>query len=108
LEESWLLPLGSLATTLVSWAIHNIMGSINIFTGRNPTSANSESNVRVAAGSSPWQTESSKGDQARDHFKYQYVIDPYSKGIESPGVKHVIRQTSILLNKFANVYCEII
>lgn len=41
-------------------------------TGRKPTSATSEAKVNVAKGSMPWQTESSEGDNARDHFKYQY------------------------------------
>lgn len=47
-------------------------GLAGFYFGRKPTSATSESKVNVAAGSMPWQTESSKGDDARDHFKYQY------------------------------------
>ena len=40
--------------------------------GRKPTSASSEASVSMAEGSMPWQVGSSKGDDAGQHFKYQY------------------------------------
>lgn len=40
--------------------------------GRKPTSASSEASVSMAEGSMPWQVGSSKGDNAGQHFKYQY------------------------------------
>jgi hypothetical protein len=46
--------------------------SIDNFPGRKPTSATSESKVSMVQGSMPWQTNSTKGDEAREHFKYQY------------------------------------
>ncbi|KAL3420165.1 hypothetical protein PVAG01_08664 [Phlyctema vagabunda] len=51
-------------------------GLAGFYFGRKPTSATSEAKVSIAAGSMPWQTESSKGDDAREHFKYQYVAPP--------------------------------
>jgi len=47
-------------------------GLAGFYFGRKPTSATSESKVSVAAGSMPWQTESSKGDEARGDYKYSY------------------------------------
>lgn len=40
--------------------------------GRKPTSSSSEASVSMAEGSMPWQVGSSKGDNAGQHFKYQY------------------------------------
>jgi len=47
------------------------LNSIDVYTGRKPTSATSETKVTIAQGSMPWQVESAKGDDAREHFKYQ-------------------------------------
>jgi len=47
-------------------------GLAGFYFGRKPTSATSEAKVNIAQGSMPWQTESTKGDEAREHFKYQY------------------------------------
>ena len=44
-------------------------GLVGYHFGKNPTSATSESRVKVAAGSMPWQGE---GDAARQPYKYQY------------------------------------
>lgn len=44
---------------------------IDLDIGRKPTSATSEAKVNVAAGGMPWQTEGSKGDEAREHYKYR-------------------------------------
>jgi hypothetical protein len=52
------------------------LDSIDLETGRKPTSATSEAKVNIAAGSMPWQTESSKGDSAREHFKYRMSRTP--------------------------------
>ena len=40
--------------------------------GRKPTSSSSEAPVSMAEGTMPWQTESAKGKDADEHFKYQY------------------------------------
>ncbi|KAI9797249.1 MAG: hypothetical protein M1825_006033 [Sarcosagium campestre] len=40
--------------------------------GGKQTSVSSEANVGIAHSSMPWQTESSKGENATEHFKYQY------------------------------------
>jgi hypothetical protein len=49
-------------------------GLAGFYFGGKPTSATSEAKVAIAPGSMPWQTESSEGDKAREHFKYQYVL----------------------------------
>lgn len=46
-------------------------GLAGFYFGRKPTSSTSEAKISIAPGSMPWQTESSKGDEAREHFKYQ-------------------------------------
>jgi hypothetical protein len=48
------------------------ISSIDNIPGRKPTSATSETKVSIVPGSLPWQTDSTKGDEAREHFKYQY------------------------------------
>jgi hypothetical protein len=48
------------------------ISSIDKSPGRKPTSATSEAKVSMVQGSMPWQTNSTKGDEAREHFKYQY------------------------------------
>jgi hypothetical protein len=50
------------------------VSQLTSLTGRKPTSSTSETKVNVAAGSMPWQTESSKGDEAREHFKVRIQI----------------------------------
>ncbi|MCJ1226156.1 hypothetical protein MMC12_002805 [Toensbergia leucococca] len=40
--------------------------------GRKPTSSSSEAPVSMAEGTMPWQVSSAKGDEADEHFKYQY------------------------------------
>ena len=46
-------------------------GLAGFYFGGKPTSSTSEAKVAIAPGSMPWQVESSEGDQAREHFKYQ-------------------------------------
>ncbi|MCJ1259736.1 hypothetical protein MMC24_007575 [Lignoscripta atroalba] len=40
--------------------------------GRKPTSSSSEAPVSMAEGTMPWQVSSAKGEDAGEHFKYQY------------------------------------
>ena len=40
--------------------------------GRKPTSSSSEAPVSMAQGTMPWQVSSAKGEDAEEHFKYQY------------------------------------
>ncbi|MCJ1474587.1 hypothetical protein MMC13_003246 [Lambiella insularis] len=47
-------------------------GLAGFYFGRKPTSSSSEAPVSMAAGTMPWQVESSKGQNADEHFKYQY------------------------------------
>lgn len=46
-------------------------GLAGFYFGSKPTSSTSETKVSIAPGSMPWQTESTKGDEAREQFKYQ-------------------------------------
>ncbi|MCJ1263322.1 hypothetical protein MMC22_003192 [Lobaria immixta] len=47
-------------------------GLAGFYFGRKPTSSSSEATVSMAEGSMPWQVGSAKGNEADDHFKYQY------------------------------------
>lgn len=40
----------------------------------------------MVQGSMPWQTDSTKGDEAREHFKYQYGYIVDSSGLGSADV----------------------
>ncbi|TVY68832.1 Uncharacterized protein LSUE1_G007802 [Lachnellula suecica] len=76
-------------------------GLAGFYFGRKPTSATSESNVNIAQGSMPWQTESSKGDDAREHFKYQYHPggDPKNPPKDAPSALHSVIVPNVNLPK---------
>jgi len=76
-------------------------GLAGFYFGRKPTSATSESKVNVAAGSMPWQTESTKGDDAREHFKYQYHPggDPRNPPKDAPSALHSVIVPNVNLPK---------
>jgi hypothetical protein len=75
-EDLKYLVINSIADTLpfvqvLLAVMSGAFGLAGFYFGRKPTSSTSETKVSVAAGSMPWQVESSKGDEAREHFKYQ-------------------------------------
>jgi len=49
----------------------------------------------------PWQTESSKGDAAREHFKYQYHPggDPKNPPKDAPSALHSVIVPNVNLPK---------
>jgi hypothetical protein len=69
--------------------------------GRKPTSASSEAPVSMAPGSMPWQVESSKGDQADEHFKYQYHPggDKNKAPKDAPSALHSVIVPNVTLPK---------
>ncbi|KAI9767737.1 MAG: hypothetical protein M1835_006994 [Candelina submexicana] len=69
--------------------------------GRKPTSASSEQPVSMAQGSMPWQTDSSKGENASEHFKYQYHPggDPNTKPKDAPSALHSVIVPNVNLPK---------
>jgi hypothetical protein len=71
------------------------------FLGRKPTSSTSESKVTIAKGSMPWQVESTKGDAARDEFKYQYhpQNDPRNPPKDAPSALHTVVVPNVNLPK---------
>jgi hypothetical protein len=78
----------------------NTMKPIDSSTGRKPTSATSEAKISVAAGSMPWQTESSKGDD----FKYQYHPggNPKNPPKDAPSALHSVIVPNVNLPKVRN------
>jgi hypothetical protein len=82
---------------MASWS------SIDISTGRKPTSATSE--AKVSIGSMPWQTESSQGDEAREHFKYQYHPggDPRNPPKDAPSAIHSVIVPNVNLPKVRDI-----
>ncbi|KAF8851111.1 hypothetical protein BDZ45DRAFT_661028 [Acephala macrosclerotiorum] len=76
-------------------------GLAGFYFGRKPTSATSETKVNVAAGGMPWQSESSKGDSAREHFKYQYHPggDPKNPPKDAPSALHSVIVPNVNLPK---------
>lgn len=78
-----------------------IKNANRLLLGRKPTSSTSEANVAVAHGSMPWQTESTKGDEAREHFKYQYHPggDPKNPPKDAPSALHSVIVPNVDLPK---------
>ncbi|TVY88952.1 Uncharacterized protein LAWI1_G004348, partial [Lachnellula willkommii] len=76
-------------------------GLAGFYFGRKPTSSTSEAKVNVAQGSMPWQTESTKGDEAREHFKYQYHPggDPKNPPKDAPSALHSVIVPNVNLPK---------
>ena len=68
--------------------------------GRKPTSASSETAVSIAAGSMPWQTEST-GDGHDEHFKYQYHPggDKTKKPKDAPSALNSVIVPNVTLSK---------
>ncbi|KAI9780488.1 MAG: hypothetical protein M1816_002850 [Peltula sp. TS41687] len=70
--------------------------------GRKPTAASSEQKVGMAHNTMPWQTTgTSKGDQARDHFKYKYHPggDPTKPAREAPSALNEVVVPNVTLPK---------
>ncbi|KAF4630631.1 hypothetical protein G7Y89_g7509 [Cudoniella acicularis] len=76
-------------------------GLAGFYFGRKPTSATSEAKVNVAAGSMPWQVESTKGDAAREEFKYKYHPggDPKNPPKDAPSALHSVIVPNVNLPK---------
>ncbi|KAE9370582.1 hypothetical protein N431DRAFT_426948 [Stipitochalara longipes BDJ] len=76
-------------------------GLAGFYFGRKPTSATSEAKVSMVQGSMPWQTESTKGDEAREHFKYQYHPggDPRNPPKDAPSALHSVIVPNVNLPK---------
>ncbi|RDW63877.1 hypothetical protein BP5796_10379 [Coleophoma crateriformis] len=76
-------------------------GLAGFYFGRKPTSSTSETKVAIASGSMPWQTESTKGDAARDNFKYQYHPggDPKNPPKDAPSALHSVVVPNVNLPK---------
>jgi len=76
-------------------------GLAGFYFGRKPTSSTSEAKVAVAEGSMPWQTDSSEGSKARDHFKYQYHPggDPKNPPKDAPSALHSVVVPNVNLPK---------
>ncbi len=55
----------------------------------------------MAHGSMPWQTDSSKGEDASEHFKYQYHPggDPNTKPKDAPSALHSVIVPNVNLPK---------
>ncbi|KAH8776924.1 hypothetical protein BGZ57DRAFT_927603 [Hyaloscypha finlandica] len=70
-------------------------GLAGFYFGRKPTSATSESKVSMVQGSMPWQTDSTKGDEAREHFKYQSKKPPK----DAPSALHSVIVPNVNLPK---------
>jgi hypothetical protein len=73
--------------------------------GRNPTSTTSESNVKIASGSMPWEAEHVKGDDARDHFKYRYHPggDTKNPPRDAPSALHSVIVPNVNLPKVGSL-----
>ncbi|MCJ1383267.1 hypothetical protein MMC17_006380 [Xylographa soralifera] len=69
--------------------------------GRKPTSSSSEAPVSMAPGTMPWQVESSKGENADEHFKYQYHPggDPTKAPKDAPSALHSVIVPNVNLPK---------
>ncbi|KAI9740136.1 MAG: hypothetical protein M1818_004887 [Claussenomyces sp. TS43310] len=76
-------------------------GLAGYYFGRKPTSATSETNVSIAKGSMPWQTEATEGEQARQDFKYKYHPsgDPRNPPKEAPSALHSVVVPNVNLPK---------
>ncbi|TVY27969.1 Uncharacterized protein LHYA1_G003532 [Lachnellula hyalina] len=76
-------------------------GLAGFYFGRKPTSSTSEAKVNIAKGSMPWQTESTKGDEAREEFKYQYHPggDPKNPPKDAPSALHSVIVPNVNLPK---------
>ena len=81
--------------------------SFTYFIGRKPTSASSEAPVSMAEGSMPWQVESSKGQGAGEHFKYQYHPggDPTKAPKDAPSALHSVIVPNVNLPKVNSLLC---
>ncbi|PMD25637.1 hypothetical protein NA56DRAFT_641942 [Hyaloscypha hepaticicola] len=76
-------------------------GLAGFYFGRKPTSATSEAKVSMVPGSLPWQIDSTKGDEAREHFKYQYHPggDPRNPPKDAPSALHSVIVPNVNLPK---------
>ncbi|KAH8590295.1 hypothetical protein B0O99DRAFT_635186 [Bisporella sp. PMI_857] len=76
-------------------------GLAGYYFGSKPTSATSEAKINVKPGSMPWQTESTQGDQAREHFKYQYHPggNPKNPPKDAPSALHSVIVPNVNLPK---------
>jgi hypothetical protein len=77
----------------------------SILIGSKPTSATSESKVNIAPHSMPWQTESARGDSAREQFKYQYHPggDPKNPPRDAPSALNSVIVPNVNLPKVGPV-----
>ena len=61
----------------------------------------------MAAGTMPWQVESSKGNNADEHFKYQYHPggDKSKAPKDAPSALHSVIVPNVNLPKVCSYYC---
>lgn len=66
-----------------------------------PTTATDQKSVSMAPGSMPWQSDGSKGDQARANYKYKYHPggDPRAEQKEAPSALHSVVVPNVTLPK---------
>lgn len=78
-----------------------IFGVAGWYFGSKPTSASSEQPVGMVKGSMPWEKESTEGDKAREHFKYQYHPggDPRNPPKDAPSALHSVVVPNVNLPK---------
>ncbi|KAI9660845.1 MAG: Eukaryotic translation initiation factor eIF-1 [Trizodia sp. TS-e1964] len=76
-------------------------GLAGYYFGYKPTSAVSESSVKVAQGSMPWQVNGQEADKAKDDFKYQYHPggDPKNPARKAPSALHSVIIPNVNLPK---------
>jgi hypothetical protein len=88
--------------SLLPWYATNHLQS----TGRKPTSVTSESKVNIAPGSMPWEADSSKGGDSRDHFKYKYHPggDPKNPPKDAPSALHSVIIPNVNLPKVGKIF----
>ena len=57
----------------------------------------------------PWQSESTKGDEAREHFKYQYHPggDPRNPPKDAPSALHSVIVPNVTLPKVCHILLSI-
>ncbi|KAI6716664.1 hypothetical protein JHW43_000776 [Diplocarpon mali] len=76
-------------------------GLAGFYFGRKPTSATSEAKVSIAAGSMPWQGETTEGDKARGDYKYRYHPggDPKNPPKDAPSALNTVVVPNVNLPK---------
>ncbi|APA07238.1 hypothetical protein SS1G_04026 [Sclerotinia sclerotiorum 1980 UF-70] len=76
-------------------------GLAGYYFGSKPTSATSEEKVSIAPGTMPWQANGTKGDAARQDFKYKYhpAGDPRNPPKEAPSALHSVIVPNVNLPK---------